>query len=248
MTTPLFDPALRRLRFARARQTGTSFLLDRMFDEVVDRLAAIARPPGRLLVVGPAMPGWRERLAPLAATIDWIDPADSDEANTDLSVATYDAALAVGSLDSVNALPLALRTIALALRPDAPLLGALVGGNSLPRLRRALIETDLASGTAFPRSHPRIDPPTLAGLLGAAGFAEPVVDVDRVTLRYAALGRLVGDLRDAAATNLLAQRSTAYPGREWPQRLAAAFMAGVDPDGRAVESLDILHFHGWSRP
>lgn len=243
----LFDPALRRLRFARARALGGSFLLDRMFDEVADRLAAIARPIDRLLVVGPAQPGWRERLAPLAASIDWLDPAAADEDRADLTPAAYGAALAVGSLDSVNQLPRALHAIAASLRPDSPLLGALIGGNSLPALRRALIDADRASGGASPRSHPRIDPPTLAALLGAAGFAEPVVDVDRLTLRYATLDRLVADLRAAAATNLLAERSRDYAGRDWPRRLAAAFATAAEADGRVAETIELVHFHGWSR-
>ena len=246
--TRLFDPALRRLRFARARALGGSFLLDRMIDEVIDRLAAISRPIDRLLVVGPRLPGWRDRLARLAGSIDWLDPADADEDRADLPPAAYDVALAVGSLDSVNQLPLALGSIARALRPDAPLLGAMLGGNSLPILRRALIDADRASGAASPRSHPRIDPPTLAALLAAAGFAEPVVDVDRLTLRYAGLDRLVADLRAAAATNLLNERSKAYPGRDWPRRLGAAFAGTTDPDGRVAESVEILHFHGWARP
>ena len=246
--TELFDPALRRLRFARAGAIGGSFLLDRMFDEVVDRLAAISRPIDRLLVVGPDQPGWRARLAPVASNLDWLDPAERDEDTADLPVAAYDAALAVGSLDTVNRLPFALRAIAGALRPDAPLLGAMLGGNSLPVLRRALIEADRATGAASPRSHPRIDPPTLAALLGGAGFAEPVVDVDRLTLRYATCERLVADLRAAAATNMLTARAKRWPGRDWAARVTTLFATGADADGRVAESIDILHFHGWARP
>ena len=243
----LFDPALRRLRFARARTIGGSFVLDRMFDEVIDRLAAIRRPIDRLLVVGPEQPVWRDRFASVAGSADWLDPAERDEDTADLPVAAYDAALAVGSLDTVNQLPLALRAIAEALRPDAPLLGVMLGGNSLPVLRRALIDVDRATGSASPRSHPRIDPPTLAALLAAAGFAEPVVDVDRMTLRYLSLDRLVADLRAAAATNLLAERSKTWPGHDWPRRLTAAFAGAGDPDGRVAEGFEFLHFHGWAR-
>lgn len=246
--SPLFDPAARRLRFARARRIGSSFLLDRMFDELVDRLAAIARPIERLMVVGPELPGWRARLAPVAAEIAWIDPADRDEAEAALPAASCDGALAVGSLDSVDQLPLALGRIAEALRPDAPLVGAMLGGHSLPALRRALIEADRVAGSVSPRSHPRIDPPTLAALLAAAGFAEAVVDVDRVVLRYAGLDRLVADLRAAGAGNMLAARARSTPGRAWRQRLAAAFAATADGDGRVGETVEILHFHGWTRP
>ena len=249
MTSPPepFDRATRRLRFQRAARLSDSFLLKRMFDDAAERLEALARPIERLLMIGPEQRGWRERLTALAPAIDWLDPATADEDHATLGRATYDAALAIGSLDSVNQLPLALQTIARSLRPHAPLFGALLGGHSLPLLRRALIEADRATGSAAARSHPRIDAATLATLLGAAGFAEPVVDIDRVTLRYESLAGIVADLRAAAATNALADRARRPPGKAWAARLAAAFAAQSDADGRTSEAVEILHFHGWER-
>ena len=242
-----FDRDARRLRFRRAHAIGDSFFLSRMFDDAAERLEALARPVERLLVIGPEQPGWRERLTALAPSIDWIDPATQDEDRATLATATYDAALAIGSLDSVNQLPLALHAIARSLRPHAPLFGAMLGGHSLPVLRRALIEADRATGSASARSHPRIDAATLATLLGAAGFAEPVVDIDRITVRYAGVARLVADLRAAAATNMLAERSRTGPGKAWATRLAATFTDSADADGRTSETLEIVHFHGWGR-
>ena len=247
VTSEPFDRATRRRRFQRAATIGDSFLLNRMFDDAAERLEALARPIEHLLVVGPQQPGWRERLTALAPAIDWLDPGNAEEDRATFTPATYDAALAVGSLDSVNQLPLALRALALALRANAPLFGAMLGGHSLPLLRRALIEADRATGSAAARSHPRIDAATLATLLGAAGFSEPVVDIDRITLRYADLSSLVADLRAAAATNMLADRSRIVPGKAWANRLAAAFAAPADSDGRIAETAEIIHFHGWGR-
>ena len=249
MTSPPepFDRGARRLRFQRAARIGDSFLLNRMFDDAAERLEALARPIDRLLVIGPQQPGWRDRLTALAPTIDWLDPATADEDRLPLAPASFDAALAIGSLDSVNQLPLALHSIACSLRPHAPLFGAMIGGHSLPVLRRALIEADRTTGSASARSHPRIDAASLATLLGKAGLAEPVVDIDRVTLRFASLTALVADLRAAATTSLLTDRSRVHPGKKWAGRRAAAFAAAADPDGRTPETLEILHFHGWGR-
>lgn len=243
----LFDRVARRHRFRRAARLGDSILLERMADDVFDRLGAVARPVGRLLVIGPERPGWRERLCRAAREVEWIDPAAVDEDRVDLGAARYDAALAVGSLDTVNQLGPTLAAVAAALRPGSPLLGALIGGHSLPRLRHALIDADRAAGRISPRSHPRIDPPTLAALLGAAAFAEAVVDVDRLTLRYATIERMVADLRAAGATNVLTSRSTRWPGRAWRERLARTFAGQADAGGRVAETIEILHFHGWSR-
>ena len=81
-----FDRDARRLRFRRAHAIGDSFFLSRMFDDAAERLAAIARPIDRLLVIGPEQPGWRDRLAMLAPSIDWIDPATQDEDRATLAI------------------------------------------------------------------------------------------------------------------------------------------------------------------
>ena len=90
----------------------------------------------------------------------------------------------------------------------------IAGGNSLPALRGSLIESGRAEGRIVARTHPRIEPGSLAGLLTAAGFAMPVVDVDRVRLRYEDLEALIRDLRAMAATAV--QR---WPLRAGPRRL-----------------------------
>lgn len=156
----------------------------------------------------------------------------------------YDLIMAIGTLDTVNELSLALRLIRRAMRPDAPFLGALAGGDSLPALRAAMIEADRATGAVAARTHPRIEPSSLAGLLSGAGYVMPVVDVDRVALRYSSLTALVRDLRAMGAANMLADRSPGR-GKDWAERAAAAF-ASQEQDGRTEERIDILHFLAWS--
>jgi hypothetical protein len=84
----------------------------------------------------------------------------------------------------------------------------------------------------------------LAPLLAEAGFANPVVDVDRVPVSYSSLDRLVADLRAMGATNLL----TARPRLVGKSARAAAFDAFAQAaDGeRTVETFEILHFVGWA--
>jgi hypothetical protein len=132
------------------------------------------------------------------------------------------------------------------MRPDSPFVGALAGGDSLATLRRAMLAADRATGAAAARTHPRIEPSALAGLLGAAGFVMPVVDVDRIALRYASLAALVRDLRAMGASNQLAERAPPR-GRAWAALAAAAF-AGLGVDGRTEERIDLLHFIAWAPP
>jgi hypothetical protein len=71
-----------------------------------------------------------------------------------------------------------------------------------------------------------------------------VVDVDRVTLRYAGLSALVRDLRAMGASNMLSERAPPR-GRGWAELAAAAF-AAEGADGRTEERIDLLHFLAWT--
>ena len=242
----LFDRDTRRLRRMRALGRGDPFLLGRGFDEMVHSLDAIARPIRRLLLIGALDPAWAERLRRPDREVVAFEPAlDGDEDQWNLDGQPFDAVLAAGTLDTVNDLPRALLAILAAMTADAPFLGFMIGGDGLPALRQALIEADRAAGAAAPRAHPRIDAPTLAALLQHAGFVSPVVDVDRVTLRYRSADRLIGDLRASAATNILAARSRRPVGKAWRRRLMDVLQPGGAP---FEERVDFLHWLAWSPP
>jgi hypothetical protein len=241
----------------RAARAGPElFLHERAFAECLDRIGDIDRRFERALLIGAPDPTWPRRLGTLAAAVETIDPGGlfaaaaegvhAEEDRHDFGPARFDLVVAVGTLDTVNALPQALLAIRAAMLPDSAFLGALAGGDSLVTLRRAMLAADRATGPAAARTHPRIEPSALAALLGAAGFVMPVVDLDRVTLRYADLGALVRDLRAMGASNMLAQRAPPR-GRGWARQAAAAFAAEAE-QGRVTERIDVLHFIGWSPP
>ena len=255
MTRDLFDRRLRALRRDRAaRQGGDMFLLERAYGDCLDRLGGIARRFETALLIGCPSPDWPQRLGAYANRVEVVDPgacfaaaaggSPIDEDRHDFAGAKFDLCVAVGTLDTVNELGPALHNIRRALRPDAPLIGAFVGGNSLPALRAALIEADRASGRAVARTHPRIEAPTFAGLLASAGFTMPVVDIDRVRLRYRTLADLVRDLRAIAATAVLADRPPPL-SKSVAQNAARAFADAGDGD-RTEEVIDLVHFIGWS--
>ena len=254
MSHELFDRRLRGQRRDRAARIGSELVLhDRAFDECLDRLRDIRRPFGSCLLIGCPSPEWPRKLLHFAQDVDAVDPGglfaaaaggkQVEEDRFDFGEDRYDLAIAVGTLDSVNELPMALKHIGRALKPGAPFIGAIAGGNSLPALRASLIEAGRSEGRVVARTHPRIDPPTLARLLSAAGFAMPVVDVDRVTLRYSDLGALVRDLRAMGASSMLADRPPPLSRRE----LQAARMdfEKHGKAGRTEEQIEIIHFLGW---
>ena len=104
---------------------------------------------------------------------------------------------------------------------------------------------DSVTGEASAHVHPRIEASALAALLSAAGFARPVIDVDRVEIAYGSFERLVADLRSMAATNVLTQRSRRPLTRVAAAAAAESFTAAGDSQ-RTVETMEILHFAAWT--
>lgn len=250
----LFDMNLRALRRDRAARIGPElFLHERAFADCLERVAFLNRRFASALLIGCPDPSWPARLSEVAQQVEVRDPgplfaaaaggATVVEDGWQPDEAAFDLVLAVGTLDTVDDLPLALRLIRFAMSADGLLIGAVAGGNSLPRLRSAMRAADALHGDAFAHVHPRIEPAALAPLLESAGFAKPVVDVDRVHLSYASMGKLVADLRAMGATNIMHSRAPAL-SRTAARAAADAFIAGAH--GKTTEVLEVLHFAAWA--
>lgn len=85
-----------------------------------------------------------------------------------------------------------------------------------------------------------------AGLLQRAGFALPVADLDRVTVRYSHPLRLIADLRAMGETSALAERAgpLSRPVLARACEIYQARFAG--DDGKVPATFDILTLTGWS--
>lgn len=246
---------VRALRRDRAARTGPElFLHERAFADCLDRLALMQCRFDNALLLGCPDPGWPERLNEFAADITVRDPGSMFattaggqtiiEDRWEPTADSCDTVLAVGTLDTVNDLPLALRLIRYAMRGDALFIGAVSGGDTLPELRSAMRAADSVAGAASPHVHPRIEAAALAPLLAAAGFANPVIDVDRVQVSYPSLDRLVADLRRMGATNILNARP-AFIGKAARGAAIDAFASAGD-GSRTVETFEIIHFAAWT--
>lgn len=236
---------LRALRRERALRRGPElFLFERAFDDCLERIALVQRRFEKGLLIGCVDAGWPGRLRELAAEVEVLDPATVED-EWKPPAAAYGLVVAIGTLDTVNDLPLALRLIRQAMRGDGLLIGAMSGGDTLPQLRSAMRAADQAMGEASAHVHPRIEASALAPLLSAAGFAMPVVDVDRVGVSYASLDRLVGDLRAMGTTNILAARSPRGITRRAAEAAAHSFSTAGDGE-RTTETFEILHFAAWT--
>ena len=78
-----------------------------------------------------------------------------------------------------------------------------------------------------------------------AGFAEPVVDMERITLTFATPARALQELRDLGR-NFHPQRFAALRGRGWRTRLEQAMAERLsDAQGQIALSFEIIYGHAF---
>jgi NADH dehydrogenase [ubiquinone] 1 alpha subcomplex assembly factor 5 len=238
----IFDNKRRMAMRLRALSRGTrqSFLLAYMANELAERLACVSRSFENTLLLGPIaqfadiISG--DRQMPIVADVM------ANEETLSYPPQSFDLIISAGTLDSVNDLPGALVQIRRTLEPDGLFLGTLYGAGSLATLKSAMLKADGAQ--IRPHIHPQIDLRAISDLMGRTGFALPVIDRDKLDVRYNDWRTLVADVRDAAAGNSLVG-SRSYV-RSLPKELEARWNALADHDGKVRESFHFLHISGWA--
>jgi SAM-dependent methyltransferase len=247
LSPTIFDRALLRARQQRARASGAeTFLLDRVVGELAERLSAVLRQFERAADIGTPTDVLRRVLAGKAGSIDHIEIGDDE--TLAVTPASLNLAVSALALQFVNDLPGVLVQIRRALKPDGLFLAALVGGESLVELRQsfAQAESEIEGGLS-PRVAPFADLRDLGGLLQRAGFALPVIDSERLTVRYDTVFDLMHDLRRMGATNALAERRRTLLRRKTLLRMAEIYAERfADPDKRLRATFEIVWLSGWA--
>ena len=252
----IFDRLLQRRRRSRAAASPANFLLDHVAGELADRLSVVLRRFDLGIDLGTPGDAVRVVLRRLGA-VGMIVGADviardkpfvvADEEALPFRDASLDLVVSGLALHSANDLPGVLAQIGRALKPDGLFLAALLGGETLIELRQAFAEAESEiDGGASPRVAPFTDLRQLGALLQRAGFALPVTDVERVTVRYSSAFDLMHELRRMGAANTLVAR------RRVPLRRTTLMQMGdiyarsfADADGRIRATFDIMWLSGW---
>jgi len=257
----VFDRKLLARRRARARRNPSDFLLRHVADDLLDRLATVQRSfavaadictPTAYLAEALVRSGRADRVVRFVPVPEpggsGLGLAVGDEEILPFAPESLDLAVSVLSLQFVNDLPGVLAQVRRALRPDGLFLAAMLGGETLHELAEsfAFAESEITGG-ASPRVAPFVEVRTAGALLQRAGFALPVVDQDRVTVRYAEPLALMRDLRAMGAANALAERSRRPLRRDVLIRAAAVYTERfADPDGRIRATFDVISLSGWA--
>ena len=130
-----------------------------------------------------------------------------------------------------------------ALAVDGFLMFSCLGPDTLRELRAVYAACDWP-----PPAHEFTDMHDWGDMLVAAGFAEPVMDMERITLTYDSPARLLQELRELGA-NLHPGRFPALRGRGWRARLESELAARLrGADGRLALTFEIVYGHAFKPP
>jgi SAM-dependent methyltransferase len=245
----LFDRALLRMRQSRAlKQERATFLLDRVTEDMEERLHAVLREFADVAEIWTPGTALRTPSRDRFKSVTQIGLDDSEQETLPLQPESLDLVVSGLAFQFVNDLPGVLTQIRRALRPDGLLLAAMIGGDTLTELRQsfAAAEAELEGGVS-PRVAPFADLRDVGALLQRAGFALPVTDVDRIVARYDSAFALMADLRRMGATNILVERRRTPTRRATMLRMAQIYGERfADPDGRIRATFDVVWLSGWA--
>lgn len=131
-----------------------------------------------------------------------------------------------------------LREIHRTLEVDGLLMFSTLGPDTLRELRTALPDR------CGERVHRFIDMHDIGDALVKAGFGDPVMDMEIVTLTYPDLDTLLQDLRRSGAANAATSRPRGLSGRQaWAEARAA--YERLRRDGRLPATFEIIQGHAW---
>jgi len=132
------------------------------------------------------------------------------------------------------------RECARCLRPGGLLTFTSFGPDTLRELRAAWAAAD-----RYTHVNRFIDMHDLGDAMLRAGFAEPVMDVERYTLTYPDVRSLMRDLKAIGAHNVNAGRSRGLTGRRAIERMAAAYESERH-EGRLPATYEVVFGQAWA--
>ncbi|KAI5804484.1 S-adenosyl-L-methionine-dependent methyltransferase [Geopyxis carbonaria] len=190
-----------------------------------------------------AAEAWNERLS--------LERVELDEEALPFADGSFDAVVSAGSMHWINDLPRALREAHRVLRPDAPFVAAMFGGDTLYELRTSLqlAEQERRGGVA-PRVSPLADTKDVGGLLDKAGFKLLTIDVDDVVVQYPDSFALMADLGAMGEGNAVLGRQEGPVSREVlmaAEGIYRVLHGDQGEDGGLPATFRVIYMIGWKK-
>jgi malonyl-CoA O-methyltransferase len=113
------------------------------------------------------------------------------------------------------------------------------GPDTLQEIRKAFARAD-----GFTHTNRFLDMHDLGDMLVHAGFADPVMDMEHITMTYAGPDALLRELKNLGASNATRGRSHGLTGRARWQKMLRALEA-MRKDGRIPATFEVVYGHAW---
>ena len=257
-----FDSNHVQRAFGRAAQTYAqhSELQREVEDRLLERLDYFEDAPRRVLDIG-CGPGrgtlaLRKRFSdahivaldlalPMLKSIrpGWLRPVTRVCANAldlPLADASVDILFSNLCIQWIADVPALLDEFRRVLRPGGYIAFSTFGPDTLHELRAAWAEADDA-----PHVSEFADIARLGDAMMAAGFRNPVLDVDRFTLRCTDANSLMRGLKAIGATNADPQRARGLTGKSHYRRAVEAYEK-FRADGKLPATYEVISAHAWA--
>jgi SAM-dependent methyltransferase len=171
-----------------------------------------------------------------------------DEELIPIKEESLDLIISCLGLHWVNDLPGSFIQIKRSLKPDGMFMAAIFGGETLNELRTAFTKAEIQiTGGLSPRISPFPDIKDIGALLQRAGFALPVVDMDRITVNYPDAFTLMKELRKMGESNILFKRSKIFSSKALMMEVVKNYQEiFANEQGRIPATFDILYISGWA--
>lgn len=172
-----------------------------------------------------------------------IERLQMDEETPEFPNDSFDAVVSICSMNWINDLPGTLYRIRNMLKPDAPFICAMFGGDTLSELRSSLqlAESERRGGVS-PRVSPLADVKDMGGLMQKAGFNMLTIDVEDIVIDYPSMFELMLDLQAMGEGNAVIAREMGAVGRDVLMAAQAIYQQlHGNEDGTIPATFRIIH-------
>jgi malonyl-CoA O-methyltransferase len=175
------------------------------------------------------LPGLRPDLHPVCGDIEQLPLASES-----IGLAWSNLAL-----QWVNDLPRVFRDVFRALSPGGLLMFSTFGPDTLKELRAAYSGVDRHTHV-----NRFLDMHDIGDMLVGAGYADPVMDMEQITLTYPDVRALMRDLKSIGAHNATQGRAAGLSGKSVLQAVTGNYEA-LRRDGRLPATFEVVYGHAW---
>ena len=163
----------------------------------------------------------------------------ADVENLPLAASSVELAWSNLALQWCNDLPATFVELNRVINVDGLLLFSTFGPDTLKELRIAFDDVDGYNHVSrFADMH------DIGDMLVAAGFADPVMEMETLTLTYDTVKAVMQDLRDIGAHNATAGRSNGMLGKQKWSRIVQNYER-LRRDGKLPATFEIIYGHAW---